>query len=270
MVMAKALNKLFYYWRVLATGLSFVVFAIGGLLIGVIIYPLMLLVPSRHKNRVGQYFIHLSFLGFAKMMWIMGIYSITIKNKDIIKNSGLYMVANHPTLIDVVLLLSIIKQSDCVVKSALASSVFTKGPLLVAGYIINDSPQQLIDECVQRLKTGRNLLIFPEGTRTRDLNQLQFKRGASLIAFDAYQDITPITIKCQPRILAKHQKWYKIPRQKPHFIIDVRKQLDISEITGQDEPRSMGSRKINQYLLDYYKQELALENTDSRTKTADH
>lgn len=267
MAMAKALNALFYGWRLLATGLSFVVFAIGGLLIGLVVYPLMLLVPARHKNQVGQYIIHLSFLGFAKMMWLLGIYSITINNKNRIQKSGLYMVANHPTLIDVVLLLSIIKQSDCVVKSALANSIFTKGPLLVAGYIINDSPQQLIDDCVSRLKSGRNLLIFPEGTRTRNLNRLQFKRGASLIAFDAYHDITPITIKCQPRMLAKHQKWYKIPRQKPHFTIDVREQLDISEMTGRDEPRSMGSRKINQYLLDYYKQELALEDTDSRTKT---
>lgn len=261
--MAKTLNGLFYIWRVIATGLSFVVFAIGGLLIGLVVYPLMLLIPARHKNRVGQYIIHLSFLGFAKMMWLMGIYSITINNKNSIQNSGLYMVANHPTLIDVVLLLSIIKQSDCVVKSALANSIFTKGPLLVAGYIINDSPQQLIDECVSRLKDGRNLLIFPEGTRTRDLNRLQFKRGASQIAFDAYQDITPITIKCRPRMLAKHQKWYKIPHRKPHFTIDVGAQMDIQAMADQNEPRSTGSRKINQYLLDYYKQELAIEDTDS-------
>lgn len=238
------------------------VFAIGGVIIGVIIYPVMLLVPVKKRNSYGQYVIHICLWLFTCFMRGVGIYSITVNDKDRITGTGMYIVANHPTLLDVVILLSIIKQSDCVVKSALAHSIFTKGPLLLAGYIVNDSPEQLLDTCVERLKAGRNLLIFPEGTRTRNLETLKFQRGAALIAFQAFHDITPITIECKPRMLAKNQKWYKIPRHKPHFTISVGQKILISDITDGSEPKSIGSRKINKVLLNYYKEELELGKTN--------
>ncbi|MCB1582396.1 MAG: lysophospholipid acyltransferase family protein [Marinicella sp.] len=243
----------------MATGLSFVVFGIGGVLIGLIGYPLLLLTTRQH-NRVkyGQLLVHYNFAFFAWFMKILGIYSIEIHHRERLKQQGMLIIANHPTLIDVVLLLSLLRQSDCVVKSKLTQNVATKGPLLAAGYIENNSPEQLLESCVVGLKDQRNLLIFPEGTRTRNLNRLSFKRGASLIALKSGRPIVPITIKCIPRMLAKGQKWYKIPHSKPHFTIKIGDPIVFDDLLYSGEALSIQSRKLNRRLIKYYSEELQL------------
>ncbi len=261
--MGKALKHLNYCWRVLATGFSFMVFGIGGLLIGILAYPLLLLFTNKHNRQYyGQLVIHWSFKFFVWLMRSLGIFSIEVHHQERLKSSGLYMVANHPTLIDVAILLSMLKQSDCVVKSKLAQNVFTKGPLLAAGYIENNTPEQLLDSCVGALSAGRNLLIFPEGTRTKNLQKLKFKRGAALIALKAQHNILPITIKCTPRMLAKGQKWYRIPASKPHFTIDVGSELEVAGIVDSQEALSIQSRQLNHMLLDYYCEELQIGKTN--------
>lgn len=257
--MGTKLKSLNYAWRVIATGTSFVVFGVGGVLIGLVAYPLLLLLTNQ-KNRAkyGQLLVHYNFAFFAWFMKVLGIYSIEIHHQDRLNRQGMFLIANHPTLIDVVLLLSLLKQSDCVVKSKLAQNIATKGPLLAAGYIENNSPEQLLDSCVSVLAKGRNLLIFPEGTRTRDLTQLKFKRGASLIALQSGSPIVPISIKCTPRMLAKGQKWYKIPRSKPHFTIKVGNPIIFDDLLNSGETLSIQSRKLNRRLIEYYNEELGL------------
>ncbi len=262
--MGPKLNVLNYVWRVVATGLSFLVFGLGGVLIGLVGYPLLLLFTNQ-KNRAkyGQLLVHYNFAFFAWFMKVLGIYSIEIHHLERLykkreAQQGMLLIANHPTLIDVVLLLSLLKQSDCVVKSKLANNMATKGPLLAAGYIENNSPEQLLESCVTVLNKGRNLLIFPEGTRTKDLNLLKFKRGASLIAIKSEQPIVPVTIKCLPRMLAKGQKWYKIPPSKPHFTIKVGKPIFFDDLLNGGETLSIQSRKLNRRLIEYYNEELEL------------
>ncbi len=197
------------------------------------------------------------------MMKSMGIFSIETHHQHRLNRSGLYLIANHPTLIDVVILLSMIRQCDCVVKSKLAQNMFTKGPLLAAGYIENNTPEQLLTSCVSALHAQRNLLIFPEGTRTKQLHELKFKRGAALIALEARHNITPITIICEPRMLAKGLKWYKIPRTKPHFKVVVGEDLLIQELAPDQESMSIRSRKLNRMLLKYYGEELQIGTDNS-------
>lgn len=253
------LSRLNYLWRVFATGLSFMVFGLGGVLIGIVGYPLLLLFTNQqNRYQWGQLLIHWSFGFFIWFMRSLGIFSIEVINQERLNQSGIYLIANHPTLIDVAILLSMIKQSDCVVKSNLGQNIFTKGPLLAAGYIENNTPEQLLESCVKALQAGRNLLIFPEGTRTKNLQALHFKRGAALIGIKSEHNIVPITIKCTPRMLAKGQKWYKIPASKPHFIIKVGEELKINNYVDSQEAMSIQSRRLNSMLLNYYIEELQI------------
>lgn len=242
-----------------ATGTSYIVFAIGGLVISVLVYPLLLILTRQPKRaKYGQLTIHYAFRCFTWYMTALRIFTLEIKHRERLDQQGMFIIANHPTLIDVVLLLSLLKQSDCVVKSKLFKNVITKGPLLGAGYIENNSPDQLLDSCVAVLKADRNLLIFPEGTRTKNLQQLKFKRGASLIALKSKAPITPITIKCTPRVLAKGQKWFKIPESKPHFTITVNPTIKFDDLLNSSESLSIQSRRLNQRLIEHYNEELNL------------
>lgn len=254
-----ALKKINHVYRIVVTGLSFIFFALGGLLIGLVIYPsIKLFVPKSKQKRVGQATIHWSFKLFSGWMQVIGIYTLSVENKGQLSKPNQFFIANHPTLIDVVILLSLIKSSDCVVKAALAQNPFTKGPLLTAGYIINNEPENLIEDCSSALNLGNNLLIFPEGTRTKDLSKLNFKRGAAIIAATSKHPITPITIECKPRMLAKGQKWYKIPPIKPHYVIKVGMPMAFHGDFHRDMPLSMTSRKINHKVLTHYIKELSI------------
>lgn len=272
--MAAAIKKLNYYHRLLVTGLSFLLFGIGGVLIGLLAYPILLCFDKQNRHLKGQKLIHLCFKLFAGFMRMVGIFSIEIRHLERLQRSdGLFVIANHPTLIDVVLLLSLLERSDCVVKSALASSPFTRGPLLVAGYIVNREPEQLIAGCVKSLQAGRNLLIFPEGTRTKDLNGLDFQRGAAIIALEAAHNLTPIYIKCSPRMLAKGEKWYKIPDSKPHFVITVGEDIAVKpllETATEESHRSALSRQLTRKMLAHYNKELELGNNHTRIETVNH
>ena len=153
----------------------------------------------------------------------------------------------------VVILLSLLKTTDCVVKSKLMESPFTRGPLKSTGYIVNSNPEQLIAACSKALSLNHNLLLFPEGTRTKNMDQLNFKRGAAKIAISAKKNILPITIKCNPRMLAKGVKWYNIPSSKPHFNIEVGEPIIVDSFLDVNKSQNIQSRNLNDHLLKYYK-----------------
>lgn len=247
-------------YRIVVTGLSFLFFAIGGLCIGLLVYPLLkAVIPAHKQTQCGQAVIHKAFKLFSGFMQWVGIFNLSIENKSQLLKPNQFFIANHPTLIDVVILLSVIKRSDCVVKAALAKNPFTKGPLLTAGYIVNNKPEHLVEDCAKSLKSGHNLLIFPEGTRTKELSSpLKFKRGAALIALAAKHPVTPITIECRPRMLAKGQKWYKIPPIKPHYVIKVGAPMVFESEFQSNEPVSTLARKVNHMILKHYQKELSI------------
>ena len=92
------------------------------------------------------------------------------------------MLANHPSLIDVVVLISIIPNADCVVKAHLFKNPFLRGVVKNTGYISNADPEGLLVDCKKSLAAGNNLIIFPEGTRTKVGQAVKFQRGAANIA----------------------------------------------------------------------------------------
>src|SRR3546814_9151487 len=106
-------------------------------------------------------------------MRALGVSSWEIHGAERLKVPGQLIIANHPTLIDVVLLLGYIPQTDCIVKASLFHNPFTRLPLHWAGYIGDSNPTQLVADCVATLKAGHSLMIFPEGTRSHPGQPLQ-------------------------------------------------------------------------------------------------
>lgn len=77
-----------------------------------------------------------------------------------------------------------------------------------AGHIFVDdsslsSIRETITESEQTLQHGMSLVIFPEGSRTRDGKMIPFKRGAFMLASEFKLPVVPITIdgsfKAMPR-----------------------------------------------------------------------
>src|SRR5690606_3723885 len=184
-------------WRRFATALCFTVFGIGSLVLGCLLHPvLVLLIPNKTRRQaVVRKAIHLSFKCFVAFMRGAGVLTYEVSGAQRLRRRGLLVLANHPTLIDVVLLMSLIENADCIVKAGLLRNPFTRGPVSSAGFVINDTGEHLVEQCINTVRAGNNLIICPEGTRTPPRCPVHLQRGASHVALRGNIDITPVRIR---------------------------------------------------------------------------
>lgn len=240
-------------WRLFGTGLSFVAFGIGGLIISIFIFPLIFLFLRNPVTSQGtaRRLIGYAFGAHIWMMKSMGVLSYTIKGME---NAGMgqnqLIIANHPSLIDVVFLISLFSRADCVIKEAVRKNPFMRGVVVPARYISSDDPAVLLDSCVARLKAGGSLLLFPEGTRSVHGEPLNFKLGAASVAVRSEAEILPVVIRCsQPGFLAKNVPWYRVPPEKPVFNIQIGKAIPARELIPGDLDSRQATRTLNEALL---------------------
>ena len=257
-------QKANYIWRVGATGLSFASFGLGGVAIGALIAPMVKLSSQDLDIRTQrtQKVIKHSFKGFTEMMVKLGIMTYEVEGLEKLQQSQQELViANHPTLIDVVVLIGLMERANCVVKQALWSNPFTKGPVQNAGYILNAGSEQFIQDCVSKLQEDHaaSLLIFPEGTRTAKGEQLNdFQRGAANIALRAGVPIRPVLITCTPSTLTKNEKWYHIPNRPFHIQVKVLDAIRVEDVLDDVTVNPKNVRQLNQQLQWFFNQELSV------------
>lgn len=263
----KPSSMLNYYWRVVATGLSFATFGAGGVVIALVISPTVQLLTRDPEARhvLAQKTIKYSFRSFVEMMRTLGIMTYDIQDVEKLENSyGELIVANHPTLIDVVMLIAFLPQANCVVKQSLWTNPFTRGAVRSAGYILNRGSEQFIEDCVEKLSADQagSLVIFPEGTRTEKGELLnKFQRGASNIAVRASVPLRPVVIRCTPSTLTKNEKWYRIPKQPFHMELKVLDSVQISDIMPatdlqKTDSHSKAVRQLNSWLFTFFENKL--------------
>lgn len=247
-----------HFWRVFGTGLSFLAFGIGGLILRLLVFPPLMLVvrdPVR-RQRLARRGIQLSFAAHVGLMRRLGLLTYDIRHRERLNRPGLLILANHPTLIDVVFLVSLLPNADCVVKSAVARNPFMRGPVRAAGYVANDDGAGLVDDCIAAVRAGGNLVIFPEGTRTTRGQRPRLQRGAANIAVRGRIDITPVLIRCTPVTLGKGEKWYRVPTRPFHVEIDVQEDVPIAQFLNDDGHGSGGdaaaARRLTDFLTDYF------------------
>ena len=255
----KIAQKLGYGWRLLATGLSFFCFGVGGLLLWVFVFPVLSFLPGNPAQKVsrGQKVVCYSFYVFIGLMHRLGVMTYDIVGLDKLNRPGQLIIANHPTLVDIVFLISRIKQASCIVKARLWHNPFMRGPIVNAGYISNGDPEQMIAECVAWLRSGGTMIVFPEGTRSLPDKLYHFQRGAAAIALQANAVVTPVTLTCYPSTLTKTERWYQIPDRRFHLTMHVGDDIALDEF-ADISPKSIGVRRFTQYLQDYFTQQREL------------
>jgi len=255
--MAKTfIQNIDYGWRLLATAISFTSFGIGGVLLWLLVFPLLAIWPGSRPQKAcrAQYTVHMSFYLFIGLMHRLGVMTYEVIGLEKLNRPGQLIVANHPTLVDVVFLLSRIKQANCIVKASLWRNPAMRGPILNAGYISNADSETMVNDCASWLSDGGAMIIFPEGTRSVPGQPYRFQRGAAAIALQAGSIITPVTLTCVPSTLTKNQAWHQIPAQRFHLKMVVNDDIDLRPFRDL-QPRSIAVRRLTHYLQDYFTQQ---------------
>lgn len=252
-----------YLWRLLATGASFALFGLGGLCLRVLIFPLLALLPgdTLSRQRRARATISRLFWLFVQFMYRSGVLTFEVEGAERLGRSGQLIIANHPSLIDVVVLIALIRDANCVVKQSLWDNPFMRGPIRAAQYISNSGSLDMLDEAADALRQGQTLIVFPEGTRTTPGQAPQFHRGAAAIALRGATLVTPVVISVSPTTLTKAEPWYRIPSRRFHFHLRVGDDIDPQLFAAQG-PAPSASRKLNDHLHQHFIKELA---TDERS-----
>ena len=249
----EALGRLY---RTLATAFCFATFGIGGLILASLVLPPLLLVPGRVRHRASRFLIQQLFRFFVALMAGTQVLSLTVADAGRLRGRGQLILANHPSLIDVVILMSLVSQPDCIVKGQLWHNPFTWGAVRLAGFIDNQSGPELVEAAVASVAAGNNLIVFPEGTRTVPGRALHFQRGAANIAARGRLDFTPVIFTVSEPTLTKGYPWYRVPRRRPRFSVHVLPPVSIEPLLASEPLHVHRARWLTVWLEEFFTMQL--------------
>jgi 1-acyl-sn-glycerol-3-phosphate acyltransferase len=248
--------------RLFGTALGFATFGMGGLALCLVVFPLIILFSKdeTQSRDMVRSVIRYVFRAFLSMLEAFGVIKVNIHMLESIRSKqGCLVICNHPTLIDVVIIMAHLRNIQCVVKKELWSSIILGGVVRAAGYIRNDTdPEIFLEQCRAQLAAGENIIIFPEGTRSRPGEPLTLHRGVGNLALAAEADIQTLILDCNPVMLTKGSKWHQIPPKRAEFNLRVGKFIPISNYLSED-PRSIRVRALMRDISNYYNRHLGYE-----------
>jgi 1-acyl-sn-glycerol-3-phosphate acyltransferase len=264
-------QSIYRLWRLVATAIGFGLFGVGAALASVSIFPLMYGLPLRQrtKEKLTRTFIAFIFRNYLHSLRLLGLLTYELHNVAKLRDPNQLIIVNHPSLLDVVFIIALTGDTSCIVKGGLWRNPFTAMAVRAANYISNNDAQ-LFQRCVDTLKAGNSLIIFPEGTRTRPDEELKFHRGPSNIALSTPINITPVVIQCHPSTLLKNQQWYDISPSAPHFTVRVMPAFSITHYMAEGQLQSAAARQLTRDLVAYFSQQIATPAQVCSSESATH
>jgi 1-acyl-sn-glycerol-3-phosphate acyltransferase len=233
-----------YEYIAMALGLSALVFVC---LWGLPFALCFLILPKKWRIPLGRRTIATSFTAY---LWFLRVFCLVRLNcSDLDKlqlDRSLIMVANHPSLLDAVILLSRLPRATCVMKATLKGNPLFGPVARFSGYISNENPMKLIKQACDELADGAHLVIFPEGTRTLEFPVNPFGQTAALIAQRSSVPIQTLLIHFSTPYLGKNWPLFR----KPTLPLRITVQL------GQRFEASDNKEVLTQKLETYYRQHL--------------
>jgi 1-acyl-sn-glycerol-3-phosphate acyltransferase len=243
--------------RVLGTGLLFAVFGIGGVLLAGVLLPLVASRRSSQEERelLAQRLVQRAFAFYLRLGTWLDLWEVKVDGEDRLAAGGALVVANHPTLLDIVLLISRMPQADCVVKREAWGNPFLRRIVTVCGYLPNDEGNAIVDACAERLRRGRSVILFPEGSRSPAHGLGPMRRGAAHVALRAGVPLLPVVIGCEPPALKRGQAWYRLPNRL-QFSLQVGEPLELRDLAPGGAPPALAARQVTEALRRHFETRL--------------
>lgn len=141
--------------------------------------------------------------------WINPSWRITVEGREHIRPGVAYvMVSNHQSTVDILVLFRLFRHFKWVAKAEAFKVPFIGWNMYLNRYVRltrgnRTSIQQMMDASERTLRAGSSIMIFPEGTRSRDGRLQAFKHGAFTLAKRAQVGILPIVLEGTGKALPK-------------------------------------------------------------------
>jgi 1-acyl-sn-glycerol-3-phosphate acyltransferase len=141
--------------------------------------------------------------------WLNPVWRVEVQGREKIRRDAAYViVANHQSLLDILVLFRLFVHFKWVSKIENFRVPCIGWNMSLNRYIklqrgSRESVAQMMSDCERTLAEGSSVMIFPEGTRSRDGGLQAFKTGAFTIAQRARAAILPIVVEGTARALPK-------------------------------------------------------------------
>jgi 1-acyl-sn-glycerol-3-phosphate acyltransferase len=124
-------------------------------------------------------------------------------------NGPAILVANHLSMLDILVLYALFRPFKWVSKAELFRVPFVGWNMVLNDYVRvwrgdRESIRRMMDHCRAHLARGTPILIFPEGTRSKDGHLQAFKDGAFRLAEEAKVPVIPVVLSGTSDALPKH------------------------------------------------------------------
>ncbi|GAB1390641.1 MAG: hypothetical protein AMXMBFR78_16730 [Rubrivivax sp.] len=139
---------------------------------------------------------------------------------------GLVVVANHPSLLDALMLVAQLPRSACVMKASLLRNPFLGPGARLARYIHNDSAYEMVRQAEADLRTGGQLVLFPEGTRSTRWPVGHFHSVVGLLAKRAAAPVQVVLIETDSPYLGKGWPLWRLPPLPIVFRVRLGRRFD--------------------------------------------
>lgn len=257
------MKRLLRFLQISLVGFSFLYFWTGGTLTSWLYVPWVQWReddPIRVRERV-QRVIRAAFRQFCGLL--RGLHLIDIdprRHAYGTPETGYVLVANHPTLIDVIALIATYDRLCCVVKSSMYNGWMVGRMLRAAGYIDGGGSDgkvkasDVLADALVRLDEGYGVLIFPEGTRSPPNQMHPFTRSPFEMAARSHAPLVPVFIHCSPPALMKGVPWYRFPNAFVDYQLQALAPVTIGQ--GRTNVRS-AMKQVRDLLLSQVRQEPA-------------
>lgn len=172
-----------------------------------------LLLPRAAGGRLGRAAVSFIYRRCWASAQALGLMRIDSHALDALRDEpgGLIVAANHPTMLDALIVVARLPRGVCVMKAELLRNVFLGSGARLARYIRNDVGRGMVRDAVATLVEGNQLVLFPEGTRTMAAPVNAFKPGITLIAHLARVPIQTVVIESLSPYLTKGWPLLKAP-----------------------------------------------------------
>jgi 1-acyl-sn-glycerol-3-phosphate acyltransferase len=193
-------------------------------------FALYHLLPRPVGRRIGRAAIA---AGYAAYWWLADRAGMMHLHSEALEplraEPGIIVVANHPSLLDAMMLVARLPRSACIMKASLAHNPLLGPAARLAGYIRNDSAHGMVRLAVRDLCEGGQLVLFPEGTRTTQRPLNPFTPAFTLIARLARAPIQTVFIDTDSPYLGKGWPLWRLPPLPIVFSVRLGRRFEPSD-----------------------------------------
>ena len=209
---------------------------------------------------------------WAKILLLMSNTKVEVIGvENILRGKPQIFMANHQSDFDILIILAHIPgQFRWIAKKELFHIPVFGAAMKAAGYIEIDrhnheKAMQNLDEAALRIREGKSLMSFPEGSRSRDGGIKTFKQGIFHLAIKSGVPIVPVSIIGSGEIMPKRS--LKVTPGKVKLVID--KPIDVKNYTIENRHELIDQvRKVIIKNYDYWREAGTSSIKDNEEKTS--